>query len=207
MLPLFGRNISHIQLPCWWRSRRAVLSQTRLVASCVRRSTAICLIASRSRREEQQCCAAALIGIRFFGGSGRATERKRKTSSFSSCWRLLPRGSSQDPRFSSCTDLHFSSTDFFLLLFLVIFSVLDRAECGRSSTSCSWKAPRTERVSTGIVLPPHSSSTNNVAAAPSPAAELRISISAPFTSPPPLRFLPFLAPLLRARGDRHVSPR
>lgn len=93
------------------------------------------------------------------------------------------------PGFFYAYRLAFSSTDFFFLFRLVfLISVLDRAPRGRrnssSSTSCSpGKHYARCGFPPGSFHPPFSSSTNYVAKAPSPAAELRISISAPFISP------------------------
>lgn len=162
-----GRNIMcRIQSSCWWRSRRAVLRKTRLVASCARRSTAICLIASRSRREEQQCYATALIGITLFLLGLRHRQGEKTQQHIILIIIILAPPAAAPPvcgsfaRFfpgSAFCIVHrfaFSSTDLFFIFF-VFFSLLDRT-AGRSisstSSSCSWKAIRTERVSTGIFL-------------------------------------------------------
>lgn len=208
-----GRNIMcRIQSSCWWRSRRAVLRKTRLVASCARRSTAICLIASRSRREEQQCYATALIGITLFllGLRHRQGEKPNNTSFSSSSSSLLLlllllsavplRGSSRDPRFASCTDLHFLPQIYFLFFLsssLFWIEPLDAASAAPAAAALGKQYARS-------AFPPGSFfSTNDVAEAPSPAAELRISISAPFISPRAL-FLSFHSCLLAACARRQT---
>lgn len=156
-----GRNICHIRSSCWWRSRRAVPSKTRLVASCVRASLDRHLFDCISIPERG---AAVLrhrsqwqVWLVFFGRAApQKIIRKEKKNLLPPSFLLLllcaspSPGSARDLRFAPCTDF-LPQIYYFSVFGLVSFlPFLDPAE----RCCCSWKAIRTERVSTGVFLSP-----------------------------------------------------